>query len=376
MNKLLKSSIAVAATTFVLAFTTANAFASGSITKPIERHNMKNNSEVYVDLGSRMYVNEIKVEMHDHDENYKFDLYVRDQNGSESKVDSYHDITTKNANPNCEGTINDYGNHEHLTQSCYEVQTIAINKDITSVRFYIYGDSQDDGNVHIKNMYINGTTAGNDFCSRDSRYPQVFRDVPTNSIYFEHVQELECHNVVHGYSDGTFKLYAPITRGEMAKMVSNGMRMEEYVTCGNFRDVSASNKFYVYIQTLKCRGIVNGYSDGSFRPDQYVTRAEAMKFIINGARIRTNNSNFLGGTNFNMYSDVNAYDPAYQYIMAGQNANAYIDVRDNQFRPGGYITRGEFALYMNIVRRQIDTTVINYSTNYSNNYQNNYYYGY
>jgi hypothetical protein len=373
MNKLLRSSIALIAGTLSLAFSITSAIASEPVVKYINQHNLKNSAEVHVDFG-RMYISNFTVEMHDHDENYKFDIYIREANGTVTKVDSYHDISTNNQNPNCEGTINDYGNHESLTDSCYEIQTVNINKEIAALKFVIYGDAKDDGNVHIRKLIANGGNVQgttDDFCKEDSKFPQVFRDVPVNSMYYEHVQELECHNVVHGYSDGTFRLYAPITRGEMAKIISNGMRMEEYVTCGGFRDLHTSNKFYVYIMTLKCRGVVNGYSDGSYRPDQYVTRAEAMKFIINGARIRTNNPNFLVNNSYlNMFSDVNAYDPAYQYIMAGQSANAYTDLRNNQFRPDNMITRGEFALYMNIIRREIDKTVIDYSSNNYSNYGN------
>ena len=377
MNKLLKTIVAglMSTTVFALSNTGVQAYNnSATVSKFINRHHLKNNSEVYVDLGETLNVRSIEVEMHDHDENYKFDLFIKERNGNEYKIVQTGDISTNNNGDDiCEFTKNDFGDHAAQgTDYCYDTKVIDINREIYAMRFFIYGDAQDDGNAHIKNMRINlNSVLGdqtNDFCATDAKYPQVFPDVPMNSPYYEHVQELECHNVIHGYSDNTFRPYSPVTRGEMAKIISNGMRMEENKFCGSFTDVPTSSKFYNYVSTLKCRGVIGGYSDGTFRPDSYVTRAEAMKFIVNGARIRTNNSNFLAtGNTTSMFSDINYYDPLHQYVIAGQNVNAYQDVYSNQFRPNNFITRAELALYLNLVRREIDKSVINYA-GYNNNY--------
>ncbi|MBP9758495.1 S-layer homology domain-containing protein [Candidatus Dojkabacteria bacterium] len=383
MHTLLKVISAVVGSSILLGSTISNTVAydnSTTVTKFINRYDLKDNSEAYIDLGQRLNVRSINIEMHDHDENYKYDLYVKDQNGIEYKVVQTGDVGTNNHGDDiCEFTKSEYGDHAGKgTDYCFQTNPVNINREITSLRFFIYGDSQDDGNVHIRNIIFDlnqvlgaetvinqpvNQVVNQDFCSTDAKFPQVFPDVAMQSVYYEHVQELECHNVIHGYSDNTFRPFSPVTRGEMAKIISNGMRMEEYKYCGSFRDVPTSNKFYNYISTLKCRGVIGGYSDGSFRPDTYVTRAEAMKFIVNGARIRTNNPNFLGtGNNYNIYSDVNQYDPLYQYVSAGQSMNIYQDINNNQFRPNNYISRGELALYLNLVRREIDKTIINYSS--------------
>ncbi|MCA9385848.1 S-layer homology domain-containing protein [Candidatus Dojkabacteria bacterium] len=177
---------------------------------------------------------------------------------------------------------------------------------------------------------------------------QTFPDVPASNPYFPHIQNLECENVIHGYSDGTFKPYQPITRGEMAKIIENGYRFPENTNCGGFTDVPTSNKFYVEIMTLKCNGVISGYSDNSFRTDTLVTRAEAMKFIINGARVALGNPNFVPQTIYNqVYTDVPSYHPFSMYIMSSYS-NGITDPNypSNQYRPDNLMVRQEMALYV------------------------------
>lgn len=192
-------------------------------------------------------------------------------------------------------------------------------------------------------------------CRRAGVY-QTFPDVPASNPYFTNIQNLECENVVHGYTDGTFKPTRPITRGEMAKIIENGYRFPENTRCLGFNDVPRTNKFYVYIMTLKCTGVIGGYSDGTFRPDALVTREEAMKFIVNGSRKVQNDSSFLVNSRYDqVFNDVPSSNKFFDFINATYS-NAIIDPNYpyGEFRPSHYMNRQEMSFYVDNVRLKME----------------------
>ncbi len=63
-----------------------------------------------------------------------------------------------------------------------------------------------------------------------------------------------------------------------------------FLATNDFSDVSQTSPYYTAITDLKTRGIISGYPDGTFRPDQEVNRAEALKIILLGAGINTGSS--------------------------------------------------------------------------------------
>ncbi|MDG0811375.1 S-layer homology domain-containing protein [Cohnella rhizosphaerae] len=83
--------------------------------------------------------------------------------------------------------------------------------------------------------------------------------------------------LMDGYPDGSFKPGQTMTRAEMAKIAA---RMLATTPGGNgsFSDISG-HWAQSAIELAKAAGIIGGYSDGSFRPDQTLTRAEAVAMI-------------------------------------------------------------------------------------------------
>lgn len=80
-----------------------------------------------------------------------------------------------------------------------------------------------------------------------------------------------------GYGDGTFRPDAPITRAEFAAIAA---RFDQNEAAGGvtLRDISGHWAESLIAQAA-ARGWVNGYADGTFRPDQPITRAEAVTLI-------------------------------------------------------------------------------------------------
>jgi hypothetical protein len=89
-----------------------------------------------------------------------------------------------------------------------------------------------------------------------------FSDVPAGSTFYPYVRCLACRGILGGYSDGTFRPNNNITRGQLSKIVSNAAGFGEPVSGQRFEDVVPSNTFYLYVERMAGRGIIGGYNCG------------------------------------------------------------------------------------------------------------------
>jgi hypothetical protein len=89
-----------------------------------------------------------------------------------------------------------------------------------------------------------------------------FSDVPPGSPFYQYVQTLVCRGIINGYPDGTFRPGVDVTRGQLAKIVANAAGFNEPHTERTFEDVPVGSTFHLYIQRLASRGIIGGYPCG------------------------------------------------------------------------------------------------------------------
>ncbi len=147
-----------------------------------------------------------------------------------------------------------------------------------------------------------------------------FTDVPTTNPFYIYIRCLYCRGILGGYNDpvncagvGTpcFRPENPTTRGQMAKIVANAAGILDPIPPGTqtYTDVPPSHPFWVYIERLSAHGIVGGYSDGTFRPDNWVTRGQLTKFASNAAGFSEPIP-----SNQQTYTDVPPSQPFYVYI--------------------------------------------------------------
>ncbi len=89
------------------------------------------------------------------------------------------------------------------------------------------------------------------------------------------------YGLIVGYSDGTFRPDAPVNRAEALKILSLAGSLQEIpgFTPATFPDVTADDWFSVYVSAASSRKIVQGYEDGTFRPQHPISRAEAAKIV-------------------------------------------------------------------------------------------------
>jgi hypothetical protein len=112
-----------------------------------------------------------------------------------------------------------------------------------------------------------------------------FTDVPPLSAFYQYVETAYNHGIISGYSDGTFRPYNTVTRGQLCKIISiaRGWDLVSPPT-PTFRDVPSGNAFYTYIETAFSHNIISGYSDGTFRWGSNSTRGQVAKIVYNAVR--------------------------------------------------------------------------------------------
>ena len=114
--------------------------------------------------------------------------------------------------------------------------------------------------------------------SRDEFFSDTnsFSDISADAWYNNAVSTLTNAGIISGYPDGTFRPDAAITRAELAAIAS---RFDE-LSGGESRLTDISGHWAEdYINSAYSKGWVDGYPDGTFRPDQNITRAEVMTLV-------------------------------------------------------------------------------------------------
>ena len=106
-----------------------------------------------------------------------------------------------------------------------------------------------------------------------------FSDVLEGQWFNTSVSTLARLGLVNGYSDGSFKPNQYITRAEFVSMMIAFFDKEDSVENDVFSDISDKDWFYNAITAAIGKGFVHGYPDNTFKPNQYITRAEVCKIV-------------------------------------------------------------------------------------------------
>jgi len=105
-----------------------------------------------------------------------------------------------------------------------------------------------------------------------------FNDVDTGDWYYQAVAYLRLHNIITGYPDGSFRPNAPISRAEFASIASRFDNLAADVP-NIFPDVPDSHWAADNINSAAAKGWVSGFPDGSYRPDDSITRAQVVSIV-------------------------------------------------------------------------------------------------
>lgn len=147
-----------------------------------------------------------------------------------------------------------------------------------------------------------------------------FKDA-NNAWYSDEINYAVAKGFIKGYSDGTFKPNQAITRAEFAQMISAFVK-NGYPGTGSFKDVKghwASDA----ISALYGNKNIKGYGDGTFKPDQKLTRAEAVTILnsVFGRNTKSNSFANVSEAGLRRFSDVSKSHWAYYEILDASNGH-------------------------------------------------------
>lgn len=147
---------------------------------------------------------------------------------------------------------------------------------------------------------------------------------------------------IQGFPDGEFKPFENVTRGQLAAMIARNLGFVEGSWSGEapFKDVPESSWLAGGIAFVKEQGIMQGMPDGSFQPNQAVTRAEIATVMANYRKLAAVQS---GETTFND----TAGHWAQGNINAVREAGLLEGFQDGSFKPGANASRAEAVVMIN-----------------------------
>lgn len=212
-------------------------------------------------------------------------------------------------------------------RACYMIPTVTkVSPRLNTSEHFAYVQGYPDGTVRPQNSITRAETAAilfrlMDEATRKAYYStnSGFKDVTTTNWYNTYVATLNNAGIITDSAKGYFRPNDAITRAELAAMLAQ-FADKKNAKC-YFTDVYANYWAANAIATCASLGWITGYPDGSFRPDNSVTRAELMA-MINRALGRTPHaaSDLLAG--MNKWSD-NANTSVWYYLHVQEATNSH-----------------------------------------------------
>ncbi len=167
---------------------------------------------------------------------------------------------------------------------------------------------------------------------------RAFTDITRTNAHYEAIKVLKDQGIIAGYSDGTFQPNKTVNRVEALKMLMLAFNVQAGTTGPlPFKDTDTGAWYAGTLNTAVAKAIVQGYSDGTFRPAQTVNKAEYLKILFKTAGVESAEAPAA-----DPYSDVDraAWFAPYAYLLNKKNL---LDVPNNALNPAEGMTRAEVA---------------------------------
>lgn len=168
----------------------------------------------------------------------------------------------------------------------------------------------------------------------------AFTDVDSSQWYATPIEKLARHNIINGYADGSFKPQQQVTRAQAATIIANALRLNKTnVTPPLYRDVTKANGHYGAIAALTNKEV---FENGTqFKPAEPLTRQQMAKILVEAFHLKS--------SGIVTFTDVPPSNWSYRYI--GTLGALGITTTKGEFEPSAPITRAQLAAF---IERTID----------------------
>lgn len=164
-----------------------------------------------------------------------------------------------------------------------------------------------------------------------------FKDISTNNPYYDIIHSMRNQGIISGYPDGTFKPNQVITRKQASALVSRATNLKTTQAFVKFKDVSEKHPNFNDIKKVQQAGIFAPDNKGNFYPEQPVTRSEMAKILTIAFDLKLNSS-------FD-FPDVPRSHPSSDYIRS-LFGNGITTGDNGHFKPNASLTRAHYAVFM------------------------------
>lgn len=252
---------------------------------------------------------------------------------------------------------------DSVASSVYSYDAVGLTNNVT---YYFmvnaldsYGNTADSNEASATPRQHSGTSSGNDdvlsFTTEKAVQPepepepepeekQMFSDVSDTHWAYASINQLCQKGAVSGYKDGSFRPDDPITRAEFITILVKALDLHATATAQNFSD-TANHWAQENIATAASLGIAGGYADGSFKPDELITREQMAVMAVKAAGVTAG----FGETAFTDNEEISFW--AKGSVLAAVDAGIMTGYPDNTFRPQGNATRAEaVCVILNLIK--------------------------
>lgn len=182
-----------------------------------------------------------------------------------------------------------------------------------------FGPERDMTRAEVTTMFARLLT---EQIEADKTYSSTFNDVAKGCWAANYIGYMQQFGIVTGYTDGSFRPNAPVTRAEFAAIASRFEKLTQ--GSKSFTDVPDTHWAVKYINFAATRGWVTGYADGTFKPEHSITRAEVAAVtcrLLERSADQTYIRSHIG--ELRTFVDVTESHWAYWYTMEAANGHDY-----------------------------------------------------
>lgn len=172
---------------------------------------------------------------------------------------------------------------------------LSVNNGIIATKYELSEASSPSSSAKINSS--KSSSAPNQNAQADA---ELFNDVSSSNPYKDAIAWAKQSGILQGYPDGSFKPDRTVNRAEFLKIVlgAKGINVSDVAGSAVFKDVDDGAWYAPYIRYAKTQSIIQGYPDGTFKPDQTVNFAEALKMAYNALNVKTSD---MGGNWYDRY---------------------------------------------------------------------------
>ncbi|MFA4858887.1 MAG: PorV/PorQ family protein [Candidatus Margulisiibacteriota bacterium] len=185
---------------------------------------------------------------------------------------------------------------------------------------------------------VTNTAKGVDIASTERRILRLASFVDVGKGYWAKspIENTSTVGLIQGYPDGTFRPDNALTRAELATLLVRAMGIQSYSTNSKpFKDVKTDHWAAEYIRAAKRAGYMAGYPDGNFRPNQKITKVEGITVMA-----RLDQMNIVGYPS-SPYADIPSKHWASRYVQAAKDSGMLSYIKTYELKPKSNLTRAE-----------------------------------